>query len=109
MSAGVSRHLPNSKPCLKMGGPLHGGETGTRLGGMYRRGLSESSRRCVRRSSHDPVRTLSSGSLLLKKEGVSELWICYAVETYLRSRMTHLITRGYGYSRSTLSILPGDR
>src|SRR5215468_7082665 len=67
MSAGVSRHLPNSKPCLKMGGPLHGGETGTRLGGMYRRGLSESSRRCVRRSSHDPVRTLSSGSLLLKK------------------------------------------
>src|SRR5262249_38371023 len=52
MSTGVTLHLPNSKPCLKTGGPLYGGETGTRPGGMCRRGLSESSRRCVRRSGH---------------------------------------------------------
>jgi internalin A len=45
-------HLPNSKPCLKTGGPLPGGETGTRPGGMYRRGLSKLLKRCVKCSGH---------------------------------------------------------
>src|SRR5262249_3808303 len=83
MSTGVTLHLPNSKPCLKMGGPLPDGETGTRPGGMCQRGLSESSRRCVRRSGHEPVRTLSSGSRLFKEirdgyppSGYGWIWDC---------------------------------
>src|SRR5215831_988777 len=52
MSTNVSLHLPNSKPCLRTGGLLHGGETRTQPGGMYRRGLSELSRRCIKSSDH---------------------------------------------------------
>src|SRR4029453_11410418 len=52
MLTGVSLRLLSSKPCLKTGGPSPYGRTRTRPGGMCRKGLSESSKRCVKSSAH---------------------------------------------------------
>src|SRR5215510_298778 len=43
------------------------------------------------------------------EEGVSELWIGYALCTSSRSSLIPLITRCYAYARPALSVLPGDR
>jgi hypothetical protein len=42
-------------------------------------------------------------------EGVSQVWLCYALCAYARSRMIHLSARCYGDPYPARSLLSGDR